>query len=309
MSKKKQKKKNAGPPQPMVRLSQCMIVKNEEKKIEKALEWAKRVAIEQIVVDTGSTDRTIEIAERMGAKVFHFEWINDFSAAKNFAIEQASGNWIALLDADEYFSPVDTQKLMVFLRRIMTDPHMKANFHVLNCAWVNVDEEGNPHSVQDQERVFRNLPSLRYMGRIHERLNVAKENIFEVDEIEIIHTGYSQTALKETGKAERNARMLRVELEENPDDLNIKSYLADSLKLSEDNKDKAEADMLFQEVIDGGKQVIPDLLKKAYIHFINKIREDKDKVAECEALCKKACEAIPGDKDLDAFYAHLKSKG
>jgi len=310
VSKKKKKKaspQRSRPPQPLVRLSQCMIVKNEEKNIEKALGWAKRVAFEQIVVDTGSTDRTVELAKKMGAKVLHFEWINDFSAAKNFAIEQASGNWIALLDADEYFSSVDTKKLMIFLRRIMADPHMKDNFHVLNCAWVNVDEEGNPKSVQDQERVFRNLPSLRYMGRIHERLDVEKENIFEVDEIEIIHTGYSKTALKETGKAERNARMLRVELEENPDDLNIKSYLADSLKLSEDEKDKAEADVLFQEVIDGGKQFIPDLLKKAYIHYINKIWDDKDKAAEREALCKKACEAVPGDKDLEAFYASLKS--
>ena len=87
-----------------VRLSQCMIVKNEEKNIEKALSWAKGYAFEQIVVDTGSTDRTIEIAERMGAKVFHFKWIDDFSAAKNYALDQASGDWIAFLDADEYMS-------------------------------------------------------------------------------------------------------------------------------------------------------------------------------------------------------------
>ena len=78
--------------QSSVRLSQCMIVKNEEKNIEKALSWAKGTAFEQIVVDTGSTDRTVELAEKMGAKVYHFEWINDFSAAKNFAIEQASGD-------------------------------------------------------------------------------------------------------------------------------------------------------------------------------------------------------------------------
>ena len=133
MSGKKKKKKNAGPPLPMIRLSQCMIVKNEEKNIERALGWAKSVAFEQIVVDTGSTDRTVEIAEKMGAKVYHFAWINDFSAAKNYAIEQATGNWIAFLDADEFFTPVDAKKLILYLKNIHSDPEMRKNYLALNC--------------------------------------------------------------------------------------------------------------------------------------------------------------------------------
>ena len=84
-----------------VRLSQCMIVKNEEKNIERALSWGKDIVYEQIVVDTGSTDRTVELARAMGAKVYDFEWIDDFAAAKNYAISKASGEWIAFLDADE----------------------------------------------------------------------------------------------------------------------------------------------------------------------------------------------------------------
>ena len=306
MSKHKKKKKNAGPPQAMIRLSQVMIVKNEEKNIEKALSWARRTAFEQIVVDTGSTDRTVEIAERMGAKVFHFEWIKDFSAAKNFAIEQASGNWIAFLDADEYFTEINTKKLMIFLKRIMSDPHMRENFHVINCAWTNVDEEGNRISTQDQERIFRNLPSVRYIGRIHERLGVSKDNIVEVDEIEIIHTGYSETALKETGKAERNVSMLRTELEENPGDLNIKSYLADSLKMSDKEEDLTEAGALFAEVINGGDKVIPDLLKKAYTFYISITMSDPSKKDECLDWCKRACEAIPGDVELEKVYALVR---
>ena len=89
------------------RLSQCMIVKDEEDNIRRALSWGQAIMWEQIVVDTGSTDRTIEIAQEMGAKVFHFEWCDDFSAAKNYAIEQASGDWIAFLDADEYMQEAD----------------------------------------------------------------------------------------------------------------------------------------------------------------------------------------------------------
>ena len=74
-----------------VRLSQCMIVKNEETNIERALSWGKDIVYEQIVVDTGSTDRTVELARAMGAKVYDFEWIDDFAAAKNYAISKASG--------------------------------------------------------------------------------------------------------------------------------------------------------------------------------------------------------------------------
>ena len=94
-----------------IRLSQCMIVKNEEKNIERALSWGKSFMWEQIVVDTGSTDRTVEIARRLGAKVYHFEWIDDFAAAKNYAVSQAQGDWIVFLDADEYLRGQSTMRL------------------------------------------------------------------------------------------------------------------------------------------------------------------------------------------------------
>jgi len=285
-----------------------MITKNEEKNIEKALSWAKNIAFEQIVVDTGSTDRTIEIAERMGAKILHFEWINDFSAAKNFAIEQASGNWIAFLDADEYFSSIDAKKLMIFLRRIQSDPHMRANFLAINCALVNVDDAGKPASTLDQERVFRNIPSIRYVGSIHEMLSVEKKNLVAVDEIKIIHTGYSDSSFKEAGKAERNVALLRVELNKTPDDLNLKSYLADSLKMCAGDKDRSEADELFMEVINGGDKVNPDLLKKAYLHYIVKTIKNPNEIEDCIELCKKACEAIPDDPDLEKIYTQLRGQ-
>ena len=95
-----------------LRLSQCMIVKNEEKNIRRALSWGRDIMWEQIVVDTGSTDRTAQIAQEMGAKLFRFDWIDDFAAAKNHAIRQAGGDWIVFLDADEYLSPEDTEKLL-----------------------------------------------------------------------------------------------------------------------------------------------------------------------------------------------------
>lgn len=94
-----------------VRISQCMIVKDEEENIRKALSRGKGIVWEQIVVDTGSRDRTVQIAESMGARVYHYTWTDDFSAAKNYAISKAGGEWIAFLDADETFVPGDGEKL------------------------------------------------------------------------------------------------------------------------------------------------------------------------------------------------------
>jgi len=246
----------------------------------------------------------VEIAEGMGAKVFHFKWIDDFSAAKNFAIEQAGGNWIAFLDADEYFSETDAKKLIIFLKRIQNDPQMRANYHALNCALVNLDAKGNIASRIDQERIFRNLPTLRYRGRIHEQLDVKPENIVIVDEIEIVHTGYTEEVFAATGKIERNIRILREDLAESPDDINIKAYLADSLKKSTDEKEKSEADELFNEVIVNGGKALPDLLKKAYIHFLNKAMQAGD-IEKCKELCQQAMQALPGDPDLQHIYKGL----
>jgi len=312
MAKKKSKKKSTGPPPPTVRLSQCMIVKNEEKNIEKALSWAKGLAFEQIVVDTGSADRTTEIAERMGAKVFYFEWVDDFSAAKNFAIEQAAGNWIAFLDADEYFSDKDAKKLMLFLKQIQSDPVKREKFPALGCSLVNIDDTGKRTSISSQLRVFRNLPQLRYLRRIHEKLDVDIDKTLILDGIEIIHTGYSKSAMKEKKKTERNAELLRIELSKNPNDLNIKAYLADVLRLSEDEKDKAEAEQLFKEVTDSGAgaKVHNDLKHKAFIYFASKYASDLTKLSECEDVCRKALDEFPENMDFEYYLAvALNKKG
>ena len=85
----------------MPKLSLCMIVKNEEKFLAGCLESVKNIVDEIIIVDTGSTDKTIEIANSYNAKVYHFEWKNDFSLARNESIKHATGDWILILDADE----------------------------------------------------------------------------------------------------------------------------------------------------------------------------------------------------------------
>jgi len=228
---------------PVIRLSQCMIVKDEEKNIQSALNWGKGIVCEQIVVDTGSVDKTVEIAEAMGAKVFHLPWNHDFSSAKNFAIEQAKGNWIAFLDADEYFSEEGAKKILPLLKQLEKSASHPCHPHVIRTMLVNLDDSGNHMNTGVQYRIFRNIPKLRYRNRIHEYLDLSDgRRLFSYDAAEtlaIFHTGYASSVFTGKNKEERNIYMIKKELEENPENYMMWSYLGDSL-LSDKQFEEAE---------------------------------------------------------------------
>lgn len=95
----------------MVTISLCMIVKDEEAVLKRCLESAKEIADEMIVVDTGSRDQTREIAEKEGARVYQFPWIDDFAAARNFSFSQAVMDYCLWLDADDVLLPEDRRRL------------------------------------------------------------------------------------------------------------------------------------------------------------------------------------------------------
>jgi len=289
-----------------------MIVKNEENNIERALIWAKLIAHEQIVVDTGSTDRTVEIAEKMGAKVYHFEWINDFSAAKNYAIEQATGNWIAFLDADEYFSAEDASKLIEKLKNIEENSKSFKRITILQTQIIQLNDDNEATSIDKQNRIFRNNGDLRFIGRIHEQITGHGDIVF-IDDIEIIHTGYAETEYRTKNKASRNTEMLRAELATKPNDMTTKAYLANSLDSQnvlngyKSPADIAEVDMLYGEVLECyDSENIPAFLKvKAYKHFLKKVLNDPEKYSQCEELCKKAYNEFPETLDFCYYYAGM----
>jgi len=311
MSKKKKKQKRPQAKTPyQVRLSQCMIVKNEEKHIRRALEWAKPVAYEQIVIDTGSTDKTVEIAEASGAKVLHFKWIDDFSAAKNFALEQASGNWIAFLDADEYMSAEDANKMMEKLNKLGQFTGPEKSVCILRTPMLNVDDKGTATDVYLHSRIYRNVKEIRYHGRIHE--HISEYGKMEVaDDISIIHTGYAESEHKEKNKTERNITLLRKELENDPDSILIKAYLADSLRSKyilenySNKKDEEEVATLFKEVIENNEKIPDFLKKKAYMYHIGKIWGNPDETEQCEKLCKAGHEQFPDDLDIGYYYSFM----
>lgn len=191
----------------MITLS--MIVKNEEKHLANCLESVKHVVDEIILVDTGSTDNTLEIAQKYSAKIFHFEWINDFAAARNFALERSSGDWILYLDADECLS----QKSVNELQKLTKNKRREA----FKCIINNIDEINSRPSVMTYTRLFPNDKRLRFEGKVHEQIeNSLRKNGFVIknSRIEIDHYGYNLTKDDLQNKAKRNLSILLKQFDE-----------------------------------------------------------------------------------------------
>lgn len=190
-----------------LKLSACWIARNEEDNIQRSIESVKGQVDELIMVDTGSTDRTIEIAEQLGAKIFHFEWADDFSAPRNYAIEQAKGDWIVFLDADEYFAYPDK------VRRGVKKFAVKDTILIPRIN-INPDKNNREGGRDWNARIFRRAPNLRYMGMIHEnitRLDKKIEYVFSDESLLTYHTGYRSSQIED--KLRRNLRLIKLEME------------------------------------------------------------------------------------------------
>lgn len=210
----------------LMKISACLIAKNEEKVIARCIESYRTAVNEIIVVDTGSTDKTVEIAKSLGAKVFYFNWVDDFSAAKNYAISKAKGDWIIFLDADEYFKDNTGSNVRAVLQR------MDTGFNCVVCKMLNIDQTtGKVFDVMTQVRIFKNDKHIRYVLPIHEMLQHKipgkKIHAFMADskDIAICHTGYSPDNRKE--KAERNLEVLLRELPQASVKPGYYQYIAD----------------------------------------------------------------------------------
>lgn len=202
----------------MSTLSLCMIVKNEERYLAQCLSSVKDVIDEIIIVDTGSTDKTLEIAKSFNAKIFNFDWINDFSAARNFALNKCSGDWILYLDADEELNPKSLDDLNNY------KTHLPAGVY---CTVKSLGSSSANGSMMKYPRLFANVSGIEFTGKVHEQIidSLRKNKIPLVEsEIEIIHHGY---AIDEEGLQKKKERNLSLLLSNE----NKKSNVYDKLKL------------------------------------------------------------------------------
>lgn len=196
-------------------VSLCMIVKNEEAMLARCLESVKHIADEMIIVDTGSTDRTVDIAESYGASIYFYPWDGSFANARNCALTKASMDWILIMDADDEFEKQDTGML-----RHMTSEEVDATAYY--CKTLSyLGEAPDPANILCNLNIylFKNHMGYRFTGDIHEQLycmDLSFKSITAISDIRIYHYGYLNSAIRFQGKRERNLEIVQNELKKHP---------------------------------------------------------------------------------------------
>ncbi|SYZ73578.1 exported hypothetical protein [Candidatus Zixiibacteriota bacterium] len=192
-------------------VSACMIVRNEEEFLPQCLHSIRDWVDEIILVDTGSTDRTMEIAASYGAKVFQQPWQGDFSQHRNFSIAQATGDWIFIIDADEEFVEDD----LALLRRAVAQDR----FRLVSITVYNMNRAtGECTSFLPSFRLFRRDAGYNYEGIVHNQLNFPPGEPALRAGIRLKHYGYSLSPEKMKQKMARSRELLERQLAERPDD-------------------------------------------------------------------------------------------
>jgi tetratricopeptide (TPR) repeat protein len=199
-------------------ISVCMIVKNEEENLKACLESLGDLATELIVVDTGSTDRTVEIAQELGANVHSFPWIGDFAAARNESISHATCDWILWVDGDDRLNPAAVAQL----KRAATSGAANAYLCRILCTRAEGGDD-----ITEHVRLFRNHLGIRFVGAIHETIlpdlyrmgiPLARTNI------EARHVGYDASPDVRRKKSARNLEIIEREMAIHPESVNLIFY-------------------------------------------------------------------------------------
>ena len=208
-------------------ISLCMIVRDEEATLARALRSVAGVVDELIVVDTGSRDRSRELATAAGASVFDLAWNDDFASARNESLARATSEWILVLDADEELA---AESALALPSVVATTAHGGLLLHVVNQQAATDLSRAERFALT---RLFRRHPSIAYQSPIHEQVRPSIERAgFSVgaSELQIVHHGYqSTTAQGGVQRAERNHRILTRALDKAPSD----SYLRYQLGITE----------------------------------------------------------------------------
>ena len=199
-------------------LTVCMIVKNEEAVLARCLKSVQSIAKQIIVVDTGSTDRTVEIAKQHGAEVHSFVWNNNFSDARNHGLQFAREDWVLILDADEELPSGSNAAL----RHDMAQPN-QLGFRI---PLKNFNETAD--GIAFVPRLFRNAPGLHFVFRVHEQIFssiVARKPHWKMEAglgtAMLMHYGYDPEVKKLKNKVQRNLDLLELAIIENPDEVGL----------------------------------------------------------------------------------------
>jgi len=247
-------------------ISLCMIVRDEEQRLARCLASVAGVADELVVCDTGSSDRTRDVARAAGARLVEEPWNDDFAAARNRSLAEARGDWILVLDADEVLVPEGArERLQAFAAAAARLP-----LHGGQLELENRTADGRSRILLT--RFFPRLPGLRYVRRIHEQLVHADRPVpGRPTGVRALHDGYQPRALAERGKLARNEALLRAQLADDPSDGYDWYQLGRTL----------EAGQRFAEALE------------AYERAVERVRDDDPHLPhlfECAATCLRRLE-------------------
>lgn len=200
-----------------MKLSLCTIAKNEATSLPNCLKSVRNVVDEIIVLDTGSTDKTPEIAQEFGAKVYHFQWCNDFSVARNEALKYVQGEWVLVLDADEVLKP----EIIPQLKQVIQQP----NLLIVNLIREEIGAKQAPYSLVS--RLFRKHPKIYFSRPYHAMIDdsisllLEKEpqwKIGSLSDVAILHYGYEPGAIASRNKFQTAKTTMEGYLNQHPND-------------------------------------------------------------------------------------------
>ncbi len=278
-----------------LKLSLCMIVRDEEEMLPRCLAAAAPAVDEIVIVDTGSTDRTIEIAKSFGARVIEREWTGSFSEARNASFDAATGDWIIYLDADEVLISEDVDRLRGLTGRVWREA-----FYLVETSFTG--ESGDGMAVtHNAMRVFRNRPGYRFEGRLHEQiahtLPTYVAGRLERTSIRVEHYGYLGAVRDAKEKSRRNIELLRAQAAEGPADAFLHFNLGTEYVAAGDSvaalTELERAWKLIKESGEEYRDYTPSLL----VRLVGALRAC-GRASESVSLADEGLELFPGFTDL-----------
>ncbi len=274
-------------------LSVCIIAKNEEKYLETCLQALQTFDVEVVIADTGSTDRTKEIALKYTDKVYDFEWIGDFSAARNFVSSKAKHDHILALDCDEFIERLDTDEIEDYLK--------KNPFGVGMLKLTNIANSGTAYgkNIQWVPRIY-DRRFVHFENRIHEQLRAKNKRELQAMQLHssAIHMGYYQTEENRRRKQDRNIELLLLHLEEHPDDCYYLHQLAQSYSAIGENEKAYEIRKKTLALNPPKNEEYTELLVVGFLKNALDAGEYKEAM-----LGKDYYDALKGSPDFMFFYA------
>ncbi|HVW37188.1 MAG TPA: glycosyltransferase [Pirellulales bacterium] len=274
-----------------------MIARDEEASLGRSLASIADLVDEIVFVDTGSQDRTREIAaaarDRHGrpARVFEFPWNDDFSAARNESLRHAAGEWIFWMDGDDWLDEPNRRALARLLDGL---DHDNAVYQMIHTSPAAADG-GHPATAAPQDRLFRNLPSIRWEGRVHEQIAPSASlsgAILKRTDIAILHSGYDNECIRRA-KIDRNLRLLELQNAEQPGNGHTLFYLGMTYAMAHRLADAAACLRRTLELLPPRSPFRP----RTYLMLADCCRLQGDREA-AQLVCRNGLALYPEDQGL-----------